>query len=137
MSTMAAQIRPYRPGDLEDLYRICLLTGWSGEDASAIYEDKKLVGHLYAAPYGVLAPECALVAEDDQGVAGYILGATDTAAFEALTEAQWWPKLRAEYPDPKATPAAERTPDQQLARLIHRPSRMPAALLERFPAHLH
>ena len=132
-----AEIRPYREGDLEDLYRICLLTGWSGEDASGIYRDPKLVGHLYAAPYGVLAPECALVAEDAEGVAGYILGAVDTAAFEARAEAQWWPPLRSQYADPAGQPRREWTPDQRLAFLIHHPNRTPAELALRFPAHLH
>jgi ribosomal protein S18 acetylase RimI-like enzyme len=132
-----AEIRPYTEGDLEDLYRICLATGWSGEDASAIYEDPKLVGHLYAAPYGVLRPECALVAEDAEGVAGYILGAADTAAFEAELEAEWWPKLRPEYADPAGQPRREWTPDQRLAFLIHHPVPTPAELAERFPAHLH
>ncbi len=35
-------------------------------------------------PYARFSPECCLVAEDRQGVAGYILGAVDTRAFEAL-----------------------------------------------------
>jgi len=137
MSGAAAEIRPYRPGDLDDLYRICLATGWAGEDASAMYQDPKLVGHLYAAPYGVLAPECALVAEDAEGVAGYILGAADTAAFEAKAEAQWWPKLRGAYPDPTGSPPADWTADQRLAWQIHHPRPPRPALLARYPAHLH
>jgi ribosomal protein S18 acetylase RimI-like enzyme len=128
------EIRPYRASDLEDLYRICLATGWDGADASAMYADPKLVGHLYAAPYGVLFPECALVAEDAEGVAGYILGAADTAAFQARAEAEWWPKLRAEYADP---PRAEWTADQRLAYAIHHPRPLRPALLARYPAHLH
>ena len=130
------EIRPYRPGDLDDLYRICLETGWSGADATGFYEDPKLVGHLYAAPYGVLFPECALVAEDAEGVAGYILGAADTAAFEARAEAGWWPKLRAEYADPQGSPA-QWTADQRLAYAIHHPRPLRPALLARYPAHLH
>jgi len=132
-----AEIRPYQPGDLEDLYRICLATGWAGDDASSLYADPKLVGHLFAAPYGVLFPECALVAEDAEGVAGYILGAADTAAFEARAEADWWPKLRATYTDPRGTPPAEWTADQQLAYAIHHPRLPRPALLARYPAHLH
>jgi ribosomal protein S18 acetylase RimI-like enzyme len=131
-----AEIRAYRSGDLEDLYRICLATGWDGADASAMYADPKLVGHLYAVPYGVLFPECALVVEDAEGVAGYILGAADTAAFEARAEADWWPKLRAEYADPQG-PAAAWTADQRLAYQIHHPRPPRPALLARYPAHLH
>ena len=132
-----ADIRAYREGDLGDLYRICLATGWAGDDASGVYADPKLVGHLYAAPYGVLVPECALVAEDAEGVAGYILGAADTAAFEAVAERDWWPALRAEYADPIGAPPANWTADQRLAYQIHHPRPLRPALLARYPAHLH
>jgi ribosomal protein S18 acetylase RimI-like enzyme len=132
-----AEIRAYRADDLEDLYRICLATGWSGADASGVYEDPELVGHVYAAPYGVLRPQSALVAEDADGVGGYILGAVDTAAFERELETAWWPPLRTRYPDPAQTPSAARTPDQRMMHLIHHPSRTGAEVLERYPAHLH
>jgi ribosomal protein S18 acetylase RimI-like enzyme len=131
------EIRPYQPGDLEDLYAICLATGWAGQDASGIYADPKLVGHLFAAPYGVLAPECALVAEDGEGVAGYIIGTADTAAFEARLERDWWPQLRTRYADPKGRPPADWTPDQRLAWQIHHPRPPRPTLLARYPAHLH
>ena len=131
-----AEIRPYRASDLEDLYRICLATGLAGQDASGVYADPKLVGHLYAAPYGLLLPDCALVAEDAEGVAGYILGAPDTAAFEAQAEQDWWPALRRQYADPSGAPAAW-SDDQRLSYLIHHPRPLRPALLERFPAHLH
>ena len=137
MRDALAEIRPYRPADLEDLYKICLATGWSGDDASAIYADPKLVGHLFAAPYGVLFPECALVAEDQKGVAGYILGAADTAAFEARAEVDWWPTLRTQHADPSGRPPAEWTADQRLAYAIHHPRPLRPPLLARYPAHLH
>jgi ribosomal protein S18 acetylase RimI-like enzyme len=132
-----AKIRPYRPEDLEDLYRICLLTGDSGADATDHYEDPRIIGDLYAAPYGVLSPECALVIEDEEGVAGYIVGTPDTAAFEARLEAEWWPHLREIYPDPAKVPRAERTWDQHRARQIHRPIGTPSEVVKPFPAHLH
>jgi ribosomal protein S18 acetylase RimI-like enzyme len=132
-----AEIRAYRAEDLEALYRICLATGDSGADASDRYEDPKIVGDVFAAPYGVLSPESALVIEDDEGVAGYIVGVADTASFEARLEAEWWPHLRAIHPDPAEVPRAERTWDQRLARHIHKPPQTPAAITEPFPAHLH
>ena len=58
-----ATIRAYRPDDLAALYDICLTTGASGQDASALHSDPELVGHIYAAPYGVLEPDRVLVAE--------------------------------------------------------------------------
>jgi hypothetical protein len=93
-------IRPVVAADLDALYRIALLTGDSGADASALHKDPRLVGHIYAAPYATLSPETAFVAEDAAGVAGYIVGALDTRAFEARLERDWWPALRAEYADP-------------------------------------
>jgi ribosomal protein S18 acetylase RimI-like enzyme len=131
------EIRAYRPGDLEDLYRICLATGDSGADASDRYQDPKIVGNVFAAPYGVLSPECALVVEDEEGVAGYIVGTPDTVVFEARLEAEWWPHLRAIYPDPAKTPRGQRTWDQRLQRHIHNPPRTPAEVVTPFPAHLH
>jgi ribosomal protein S18 acetylase RimI-like enzyme len=132
-----AEIRPYRQDDLEAIYRVCLLTGASGQDASDVYVDHKLVGHHFAGPYGVLRPESALVVEDGEGVGGYILGAADTQAFEAELETAWWPALRAQYPDPIGIRYRDLTPDQRLQRGIHHPQPMLASVSARYPAHLH
>ena len=56
-------IRPYHPEDLDGLYDICLKTGDTGEDATGLYDDPKLLGHLYAAPYAVLEPDLTFVLE--------------------------------------------------------------------------
>ncbi len=130
-------IRPCRPADLPDLYRIALATGDAGAHAAGKYRDPELVGHVYAAPYAVLEPRSAFVAEDEAGVAGYILGATDTRAFEALAEAKWWPALRARYASPPPEPFTSLTPDERLRWLIHHPWRAPDRIVEPFPAHLH
>jgi ribosomal protein S18 acetylase RimI-like enzyme len=132
-----AQIRPYQPGDLDDLYRICLLTGDAGADASAIYQAPKLVGHLYAGPYGVLSPETAFVVEDEEGVGGYIIGAIDTRAFEARLDAEWWPSLCPLYADPAGAPPETWTADQRAAWLIHHPFHAPRRVVTPFPSHLH
>jgi ribosomal protein S18 acetylase RimI-like enzyme len=131
-----AVIRPYRPADLEALYRICLLTGDAGADASALYEDGRLIGEIYAAPYAVLSPGTALVAEDAEGVAGYIVGPTDTRAFETAMERDWWPALRARHRDPGGS-YFDLAPDDRLRWLFHRPARAPGALAGPYPAHLH
>lgn len=131
-----ANIRPYRPADGDDLYAIALATGASGADASSLYDDPKLVGHVYAAPYGALYPETAFVVEDAAGVAGYIVGAADTRAFEALAEARWWPSLRRRYADPPGE-HARWSADQTLAWVIHHPPRAPTALVNGYPSHLH
>ncbi|HEX4213175.1 MAG TPA: GNAT family N-acetyltransferase [Candidatus Dormibacteraeota bacterium] len=132
-----ATIRAYRPEDQSDLYRICLLTGDSGEDATAAYADPKLLGHVFAGPYGALQPDLAFVVEDGEGVGGYVLGALDTAAFEERLEKEWWPPLRARYTDPDGKPRDEMTADERMVWAIHHPSRTPAELLERYPSHLH
>ena len=138
MNRTAAHIRPYRPGDLDALYQICLLTGDNGQDATSLFADPMLLGHFFAAPYGLFAPSLAFVLEDAQGVGGYILGALDTRAFEEQLESNWWPRLRTRYPDPAAgVPAEQWTPDQHMAHMIHHPWRIPDELAARYPSHLH
>lgn len=128
-------LRSYRDGDLEALYEICLLTADSGKDASAMHNDRKLVGHLYSAPYGVLEPEHVFVAEDELGVAGYVVGTHDTDAFVAWQERDWWPALRRHYaalPDDALTDA-----DRQRLAPIVTPSFNPADIVADYPAHIH
>ena len=131
-----AKIRPYVSEDLPALYQVCLATGESGNDASHIYRDWKLLGHIYAAPYGVLSPETAFVVEDEFGVGGYIVGPHDTQAFEHTLEVDWWPELRTHYADPSGAREFW-TPDQRMAFLIHHPPKTPKRIREPYPAHLH
>ncbi|HXB49855.1 MAG TPA: GNAT family N-acetyltransferase [Streptosporangiaceae bacterium] len=138
MDRAQARIRPYRPADLDALYQICLLTGDRGQDATSRYHDPKLLGHCFAAPYGLFEPSLAFVAADISGVAGYIVGALDSQAFEKRLESNWWPQLRTRYPEPPpGLPAQQWTPDQQLAHFIHHPDRTPDDLAARYPSHLH
>ncbi len=130
------EVRPFRPTDIEALYAIALATGDAGADAFAMYRDKRLVGEVYAAPYATLSPQTAFVVEDANGVAGYIVGALDTRAFEARLEADWWPALRRVHADPGGDYFAA-PPDDRLRWLIHRPPRASTALVTAFPSHLH
>jgi ribosomal protein S18 acetylase RimI-like enzyme len=133
-----AAIRPYRADDLDDLYRICLQTGDSGEDATSQFADPRILGHIFAAPYGMFEPSLAFVAEDELGVGGYILGALDTRAFEKRLETDWWPALRERYPAPPSElPLDEWTPDQRAAGMIHRPWTVSGDLVQEYPSHLH
>jgi len=127
-------IRGFEPGDTASLYDICLRTGDSGADASGLYQDPELVGHVYVGPYLRLAPSLAFVGVDALGVAGYVLGVTDTVAFDAAAEQAWWPALRERYPL-SAFPAS--SPDGRLVRLIHSPPAASPDVVERYPAHLH
>jgi ribosomal protein S18 acetylase RimI-like enzyme len=130
-------IRRFRPADLEALYAISLQTGHEGEDASRLYEDGRLIGHIYSAPYAVLEPGLALVVEDNEGVAGFAVGALDTNGWHERLEAEWWPKLRQQYDDPSAIPLSKRSADQRRAFAIHHPERRPREVTEAYPTHLH
>lgn len=118
--------------DLAGAYRTCLLTGDAGQDASPLYRDPDLLGHVYVGPYLAQGRGTQLVAVDEQGVAGYLLSTDDTRAFEAWAERAWWPPLRERYPLSEGG-----TADDALIRLIHQPELAPAGLTDRFPAHLH
>ncbi len=129
-------IRPYRADDLDKLYDICLRTSDSGTDGTHLYRDPKLVGHVYAGAYGAISPETALMAEDEQGASGYIIGPVDTYAFEKRCKAEWWPRLRERYPDPPDDPRAWSW-DERMAHHIHHPDHTPRRINTLYPAHLH
>jgi ribosomal protein S18 acetylase RimI-like enzyme len=120
--------------DLPGAYRVCLLTGDSGKDATALARDPDLLGHLYVGPYIVGEPDLALVVVDDHGVAGYCLAASDTRAWEAWTRAAWWPDLRANHPLPAA---GDTSFDAELIRDIHEPPEATAEVVDSYPSHLH
>jgi ribosomal protein S18 acetylase RimI-like enzyme len=132
-----ATIRNYEPRDLDAVYRICLETGSSGKDATHLYRDPKVIGHIYAGPYVTLEPECAFVLTDEEGVGGYIIGARDTHAFEKRQEAEWWPGLRQTYADPSEKPRESWTTDERMAYLIHHSPRTPRRITGSYPSHLH
>jgi ribosomal protein S18 acetylase RimI-like enzyme len=129
------RLRPYRNADHDAVYDICVRTGAAGEDASHLLRDPSLLGHVYAGPYLELAPHLAFVVEDDDGVAGYILGAADTAEFEGRLEREWWPELRRRYPTYRTD--GDAVFDDLLIALMHSPARAPADLVAAYPSHLH
>jgi ribosomal protein S18 acetylase RimI-like enzyme len=125
-------IRPATPHDLPGLYRVCLETGDSGRDATALYRNPDLLGHVYVGPYVVGQPTLAFVAADAGGIAGYVLGAGDTRAFEEWEEDNWWPSLRDQYPL-----ITGNTRDAATIRLFHSPPSAPEGVVADYPAHLH
>lgn len=127
-----SSIRPATLQDLPGVYRVCLQTGATGQDATDLYRDPDLLGHIYAGPYVVGPPCLAFVVTDRQGVAGYVFAAEDTRAFEDWAERSWWPALRDHYPDSTGT-----DPDAELIRAIHQPQRASDAVTAEYPAHLH
>jgi GNAT superfamily N-acetyltransferase len=127
-------IRSYQPADLDALYDICLVTGASGQDATSLHNEGQLIGHIYAAPYAVLEPAQTFVAEDEEGVAGYIVGTFDTDAFSDRLERDWWPALRVRYAQPAFEPTEA---DRNRIATIMRPSPNPAGIVAAYPAHIH
>ena len=126
--------------DLPGAYRVCLLTGDAGRDATARTHAPDLFGHVYVGPYLVRGSDTQLVVVDEAGVAGYLLSADDTLAFESWAEASWWPTLRGRYPleaYPRGEGSGDGTFDAELVEDIHRPPPTPPELAERYPAHLH
>ena len=130
---MSFKIRNYHPSDLSMLYRICLLTGDSGKDASHIYKDPDLLGQFYAAPYAVLEPDLCFILTNDDRPCGYILGTRDSEKFFDRCEAEWFPVLRKRYPLPAED---DQSMEAKIIRRIHE-GHKPAENTEGYPAHLH
>jgi ribosomal protein S18 acetylase RimI-like enzyme len=120
--------------DLPGVYRVCLLTGDAGNDATPLARDPDLLGHVYVGPYVVGEPGLALVVADDAGIAGYCLAASDTRSFEKWARTDWWPVLRAHHPLPAA---GDPSFDATLIRHFHEPSIASQEVVDRYPSQLH
>lgn len=118
--------------DMAGVYRTCLLAGEAGADASDLYRDPDLLGHVYTGPYLASEQGSQLIVVDEAGHAGYLLSADDTLAFESWAEREWWPPLRERYPI-----LDDGSHDARMIELIHNPERTPEALAREYPAHLH
>ncbi|MDE2466466.1 MAG: GNAT family N-acetyltransferase [Alphaproteobacteria bacterium] len=129
-----AQLRAVKDGDQPVLYEICLRTGNLGDDASPLYRDPELLGHIYVGPYLLLARASCLVLEDSEGIAGYVVGTSNTIAFESACAERWWPPLQQRYPLPQCE---DTSLDAVRLRQIHAPLRTLPALSARYSAHLH
>ena len=68
------QLRPYRPGDLEAVRRICADTGFLGSPIDPIFEDRELFADYLTGYYTRFEPEALLVCEVDGEVRGYLMG---------------------------------------------------------------
>lgn len=132
------RIRGYQASDLDALYQICLLTADDGQDATALFSDPELPGHVYVGPYVTCEPELAFVAEDAEGVGGYIVAALDSQTFDGRLEREWWPGLRRRYPKSSPDAAGDLTQAEQYAiHDIHHPFGAASEVMERYPSHLH
>lgn len=130
---MEFNIRPYHASDLTSLYKICLLTGNSGKDATELLKDPDLIGHFYAAPYGIFDPEVCFVITNIGKPCGYIIGAKDSQKFYERCEKDWFPILRNRYP---LRDEDDKSLDARIIKRIHDGHKVKEELLD-FPAHLH
>ena len=127
-------IRPGHLADLPSLYEVCHRTGWSGRDASEVVTDRCLLGHYFAAPYVVHAPQWCWVAADDQGVAGYLVTTPNSRSFAAWMNDDWLPAVRSLYPQRENS---QWSPiETWIRKIIHEPAVVPD-FVDEYPAHLH
>jgi GNAT superfamily N-acetyltransferase len=132
----AVEIRPAEGRDRDAAYGISLQTGDAGGDATLLFRDPELMGHIYVGPYLAMPLTIGFVAEDTDGLIGYVVGVSDTMAFERETERRWWPPLRRRYPEPDVD-RDDWTPDQRRIWSIHHPEKTPADIVRSYPAHVH
>jgi ribosomal protein S18 acetylase RimI-like enzyme len=130
------RIRLAQASDQAALSTICLKTGAAGQDASAREDDPELLGLVYALPYPIFEPAFAFVVEGAAGVCGYVLGAFDTARFNARLAAEWYPDLQLRVPQPDAYRAKWKGSDW-LRHHIHNPPGAPFRALAAYPSHAH
>ncbi len=129
-----AHVRPFEIGDTAALYEVCLSTADNGKDASLKFTDPMILGEVYVGAYLKFAPEGASVVDVDGLARGYTLSVADTAEFERVCDAEWWPALRERYPL-GSFPAG--TEDEAVVGVIHNPPHRESAILTDYPAHLH
>jgi ribosomal protein S18 acetylase RimI-like enzyme len=129
-------LRRAQPKDRAAAYRVCLLTGDSGRDATHLHQDPDALGNVYVGAYLAFEPDFAFVLEDAEGVCGYTLGALDSRRFYQRYRETWLPPLRAQRPAPQGDRAAW-TRDQQLWHLYHQPDIFLPAEEAVHPSHLH
>lgn len=123
-------IRPATAADHEQIARICLLTGATGKDASGLFSNDHTVADVYATPYLHGPGGFALVWDVAGEARGYVLGTSDTRAFQGWFTATWWPERAPRHP--------QRTPDDEwLLREANTPDRTLIPRVDEFPAHLH
>jgi ribosomal protein S18 acetylase RimI-like enzyme len=130
-------IRPAGPGDEPGAYYVCLKTGDFGKDGEPFYkEDPDALGRIFVGPYLAYEPGLSWILEDDQGICGYALGAFDSRSFYARYEAEWRPRLCAQFPMPEGDPS-QWTRSDLVHSWYHNPDYTMPEPYEDYPSHLH
>jgi GNAT superfamily N-acetyltransferase len=127
-------IRSYHSSDNDQVYNICLQTGDSGKDATKLFNDPLVLGHIYAGPYMEYEPQSVFILNDDSGICGYILGTMNSNAFYDWMNKDWFPVIRKDYNQPIGESSTwSRT--EKTINILFQP--MNNKLFTDFPAHLH
>ena len=127
-------IRSYKSADTSAAYEICLKTGNSGQDATHLFSDPLVLGHIYVGPYMEFEPQSVFILEDDQGPCGYIMGVLDSQTYYQWMHSEWLPKIRVNYKKPTGNPDTWDETAKITDLLFHPVSQR---LLPDYPAHLH
>jgi len=127
-------IRSYKSADTSAVYEICLKTGNSGQDATHLFSDPLVLGHIYVGPYMEFEPQSVFILEDDQGPCGYIMGVLDSQTYYQWMHSEWLPKIRVDYKKPTGNPDTWDETEKITNLLFHPVSQR---LLPDFPTHLH
>ena len=127
-------IRSYKSADTSAVYEICLKTGNSGQDATHLFSDPLVLGHIYVGPYMEFEPQSVFILEDDQGPCGYIMGVLDSQTYYQWMHSEWLPKIRVNYKKPTGNPDTWDETEKITDLLFHPVSQR---LLPDYPAHLH
>lgn len=123
-------IRPATVADHAQLARICLLTGATGKDATGVFTDDTALADVYATPYLHGPGGFALVWDVDGEARGYVVGTSDTRAFQEWFNTEWWPSRVGSHP-------ARTEGDAWLLPEAAQPARTLIARVDDYPAHLH
>ena len=127
-------IRSYKFADTSAAYKICLKTGNSGQDATHLFSDPLVLGHIYVGPYMEFEPQSVFILEDDQGPCGYIMGVLDSQTYYQWMHSEWLPKIRVDYKKPTGDPNTWNE-TEKITNLLFQPESQ--RLFPDLPAHLH
>ncbi|MFI3256672.1 MAG: GNAT family N-acetyltransferase [Spirochaetales bacterium] len=129
--------------DIPYLYEICLKTGFNGKNAQDMFYNPYMLGEYYAVNYVFFDPNSCFVAVDTEvnengsltyKPKGYVLGCTNTDAFNKWMDETWLIPLQERYPQGYKGKTDFET---QTASLFHKKRNTEANRIEDFPAHMH
>ncbi len=129
-SVARMSIRAAVEADRDRIARICLLTGRRGGDATGVFGDDTALADVYATPYLEGPGGFCLVWDVDGEPHGYVLGTSDTVAFQRWFVEDWWTRVGPRHLGRSAD-------DVGLHDAAADPARMLGPAVDEYPAHLH